>query len=410
MILAQDVRPLAGLKVVELGTYVVVPNTARILSEWGAEVVKVESPNGDDWRGIGPRLGMPGEENPLFTSQNANKKFISVNLKSEDGMQVMHRLLSWADVFVTNVRLASLAKMGLDYNSVKDTYPQLIYAHFSGYGTKGPLAAWPGFDFSSYWARSGAMIDFVNKGDTPMRPISGFGDSTTASILTSGVLAAVLGRQQTGKGTLVTSSLYSAAMWYCAAGVVSGQPQYDPNGFPVDYLMEPEQPANNAFQCADGEWIFFSYVPYDSDFKTLCTALYLDEYAEDERFSTMAQVTKKENIRLFMEILRTQFKTRTSDEWSQRMAEYDIVHQKLMHMADVHKDEQAWANDYLQNHTYPTGNTVAFPNVPVQFSNYPSHKDIQPPTTIGRDTAEILEGLGVSGDEIERLKKEKAVR
>lgn len=401
--------PLSGIKVVELGTYVVVPNVARIMAQWGAEVVKVESPEGELWRYSGPRQGVPGEENALYNVQNANKQFVALNLKKPGAMDVMHRLLAEADVFVTNVRMGGLARMGLDYDSLKEKYPRLVYAHFSGYGTKGPHGHWPGFDYTAFWARSGAMRDFVNKGDAPLRPATGFGDSTVASILLSGVLAALLGRQSTGRGTMVSSSLYGSAIWYCSTGVISGQPQYRGDVYPLDYMDLPDQPANLPFECKDGKWVFFSYAGYDKNYKKMCAMLGLEAYAEDERFSTVKVVVKEENMRAYMKVMRARFLQKTSAEWSKIFQQHDVIHEVLAHMADIHKDEQAWANGFLKDHTFENGVRVAMPNVPVQFADVDVNERFDTVGGVGRDTAEVLARLGLGEKEQQALQEEGAL-
>ena len=154
-------KPLEGVKVIDLTYFVAGPGAARILADWGADVIKVEGLKGEEWRILGKNYGIPytAEENALFTAQNANKKFIALDLKKEDGKEALLKLLENADVFISNVRLKSLVKMGLDYDSLKERFPRLIYCHFTGFGYEGPDAARPGFDMAAFWARSGAIVD-----------------------------------------------------------------------------------------------------------------------------------------------------------------------------------------------------------------------------------------------------------
>ena len=149
--------PLEGVKVVEMATVVAAPTTARMLCAYGAEVIKVETVSGDVMRLSGTHEFTPYEDdcNPLFTIHNSNKKFISVNIKTEEGKKVLLDLIRDSDVFITNVREKSLQRSGLDYESLCEVNPRLIYAHFKGYGDKGPSANDPGFDISAFWLRSG---------------------------------------------------------------------------------------------------------------------------------------------------------------------------------------------------------------------------------------------------------------
>lgn len=155
--MTQDL-PLAGVRVLELATVVAAPTAARIMAAYGAQVIKVEAPNGDLLRPLGTAHQLPAEDgnNPLFDLFNAGKELAAINLKTPEGMALFHRLLARSDVFITNVRMRSLEKMGLGYETLKEAYPRLIYAHFSGFGLTGPDVDRPGFDSTAFWLRSGA--------------------------------------------------------------------------------------------------------------------------------------------------------------------------------------------------------------------------------------------------------------
>ncbi len=161
--MSENKLPLKGIKVVDFSEFVAAPVVAKLLADWGADVVKVERFEGDVWRWYGPSFKMPcqPDENPLFDIEHLKKKFISLNLKTAEGKEIMDRLLSKADVFVTSYRADALAKLNLSYEQLSAKYPRLIYAHLQGFGEKGPEADRPGFDVVCYWARSGAMLDLV---------------------------------------------------------------------------------------------------------------------------------------------------------------------------------------------------------------------------------------------------------
>ena len=163
--------PLAGVRVVELATVVAAPTTSRMLCAYGAEVVKVETLYGDEMRRAGKTELTPYEDykNPLFTVHNSNKRLTSINFKDPEGKAALLKLIGEADVFITNVREASLRRSGLDYDTLRESFPQLIYAHFSGFGPKGPVASNPGFDSTGFWLRSGPMADWQVEGSVPLR-------------------------------------------------------------------------------------------------------------------------------------------------------------------------------------------------------------------------------------------------
>ena len=154
--------PLEGIRVVELATVVAAPTASRVLCAFGAEVIKVETKIGDEMRRAGEfeMVVCEDDKNPLFTIQNSGKLLTSIDLKNPDGKAAFLKLLETADVFLTNVRLPSLGRLGLDYETLHKAYPGLVYAHFSGFGPKGPDAAKPGFDSTAFWLRSGPMADW----------------------------------------------------------------------------------------------------------------------------------------------------------------------------------------------------------------------------------------------------------
>lgn len=399
--------PLEGIKVVELGTHVVVPNASRFLADWGAEVIKVEGLEGELWRIVGMQYSTPvtAEENPLFAEQNANKKFAAINLKTPEGLKIIKDLIADADIFMTNVRLNSLIKLGLDYESLESANKKLIYAHLSGYGYEGPDAGRPGFDLATFWARTGTMCDWVSTGDFPFRPPGGFGDAATSVPFTAGILAALYAREKTGKGTFVTSSLYASALWFNQVGIISAAPQYG-NPYPKS-KMSPANPFSHIYKCKDEEWLIVTITNYNTDYDKFCRVLGLEEYVGDTRYNNLKTV--KDHIVEFVTILNDVFLQKDRDEWVKLFNAADIVCEKLLHSRDVSSDPQAWANGYFNEVTYPSGNKTAFPVVPVQFKDYKVEK-FELPGTVGRDTKEILNKYGYTDADFDQLAAKRIVK
>ena len=203
---------LEGLKVVEMATWVAGPGCAAILADWGAEVVKVESPDGDATRAYYPDTAeSPG--NPIFALENRGKKGVVLDISRHAGRQALITLLRQADIFVTNVRPGSLQRLGLDYESLKGECPRLIYAAVTGYGLQGPEANVPAFDITAFWTRSGAARAMIPTDQEPFPSRPGFGDHVTALATVSAVLAAVHERGATGRGRLVETSLIRAGAY-----------------------------------------------------------------------------------------------------------------------------------------------------------------------------------------------------
>lgn len=399
-------KPLEGLKVVELGTHFAIPAVARMMADWGAEVIKVEGLSGEAWRVVGrnQKCTITDDENPFFTIPNANKKFLALNLKDPDGKAALMKLIGQADIFLSNMRLPALTKLGFDYDGLKDQFPGLIYVHFSGYGYKGPDAAKPGFDSVAFWARSGSMLDWGTQGNFPFLAPTGAGDAMVASILCAGVLAAVIGKAKTGKGTFVSSSLMGASVWYNNACVVSTQ--YG-NTFPKD-KDHPANPFGWQYQCADGEWLMIGVVDYADTYRKLMPLFGREDLVDDERFNTIAAV--QQHLDEAMPIFREGFMKDTRDNWVERIGAMNIVIGKIGHLSELATDPQAVANGFVVPVTFPSGRTVQMPTIPVEFSAYDTAGRYEPTGAVGRDTQEILAQAGYTQEQIAGLRDKGAAK
>lgn len=399
-------RPLEGIKVVELGSYIAIPKTARMMADWGAEVIKVEPPSGEAWRIVGKSWNFPYEpdNNPFFQPENANKKSIALDLKRSDGKQVLHKLLETADVFLTNTRAKGLKKLGLDYEAIKARYPRLIYAQFSGYGETGPAKDEPGFDTAAFWARSGLLIEWGAEGTPPFKPQPGFGDSACASAILSGVLAALLARARTNKGEYLQSSLYATALWYNSNGVIMGPKERGIN-FPKTKADYPNA-ISPIYQTADGDWIITSSTTWDKHVKGFYKLLGLDDWLEDPYYLVLEETRK--HLPEIIDRVQAAFRTKTTKEITEGLKAIDMVNARLVHPHDVTKDEQAWANDYLRELPLECGEKIVVPNTPIKFSSIETLPYELAPH-LGADSRAILKELGYSEAETEGLIAEKAV-
>lgn len=397
--------PLKGIKVVELGTHVAVPTTSRLMADWGAEVIKVEGLGGDEWRLIGAVEGTPFSDdcNVIFTLQNANKNFIGIDLKNEEGKKALLKLIASADVFISSVRKKSLQKLGIWYDDIKKINPEIIYAHFNGFGYEGEEADRPGFDMAAFWSRSGLLIDSSVKGTPPIKPIGGMGDSTASSLFLNGILSAIIGKLLTGKGTFVSSSLLGSGIWFGALGVISA---YFGNEFPKDY-MDPPTPFTHAYRCKDGEWVQITVIDYDGNFKKMCTLLEIEDVIENPKFGSIAEC--KKNMPEFVGIVSEAFKKKNRTEWAEIFSKANVVYEFISHLSDVSKDKQAWANGYLKEVPFQSGQKVPMPMPPIKFSEY-EEKDFVTSGAIGRDSSEILKSVGYTEEEIKKAREAKGIK
>lgn len=397
--------PLENVRVVELATYLAATTCARVMADWGAEVIKVEPIKGDVYRRVGgPTQLAPITQtaNPAFDNHNSGKKYVSLNLRSAEGMEALHRLLETADVFVTNNRPDALEAMHLDYDSLKEKYPKLIFAHVLGYGEEGPDRNKPGFDFTAFFARSGILADLAPAGGPPCSVVTGMGDHAVSIALVGGICAALYRRTVTGRGEKVDCGLLQVGCFLLQAPIQSG---YYGRVMPRT-RMKPNQANSNTYQCSDGEWIFVTAMDYVRNFPTLCNeVINRPDLLKDPRFADQASYFKHttELVEIYDEI----FKTKTQDEWCELLTKADIPCERLQHFRDLPTDPQVLANHYLYEHTYEDGTKTVFANAPIHFGSidYANYR-FQTSGPIGCDNDEVLQGVGYTKEEMERLRAE----
>lgn len=396
--------PLDGIKVVELATIVAAPTCGRLLADFGADVVKIETPDsGDMLRAIGDMHWLPAEpgNNPMFDNFNTGKKLTAVNLNKPEGKEILFRLLEDADVFISNTRMRSLEKMGLGYDDLKERFPGLVYAHFSGFGLDGPDKDRPGYDTTAFWMRTGAVLDMVPAGDFPARPSFAFGDISTASYFLNGILIALLGRERTGKGTLVSTSLYNAGIWMNGSYVINTQPQYG-HKLPED-RYEPWNPFCECYKCSDGKWLCVIAKMYPNDRPMLAEIFDMPQLVEDPDLATISSMKKSGKEPEIVRQVEKVMATRTSDEWIAIFDERDIPYEIIRHIDEIPGDEHAWANGFLETVDYPDGSKTVMPVPPIVMPEY-GKRPFKLSGGIGQNTDEIMTSLGYSEEDISILK------
>lgn len=400
-------KPLEGVKVVDLSTVIAASSTARIMAEQGAEVIKVEPPEGDLHRVQGAILGVPvvPGENPVFDVVNANKRFIALDLKSEDGRTVLLELIRNADVLITNHREDALKRLGIAYDDLKTEFPGLVYGHINAYGERGPDAAKPGYDIIAYFARTGIALDTGTAENFPLVNLAGMGDHPTGVALAQGISAALYKKLRTGEGDKVSVSLYHTGIW-TAATIQTGT-QYG-HSYPKPYAEPVLLPVmGHPYKTADGEWIFFVLFDFDKYWAPLCESLDRPDLVTDERFNS--RLANKKNQTAMVEILAPLIESKTLAEWSERWCALDIPFECLKHMGDIAHDEQAIANDFIRPVEYPSGKTVQMPMSPMQFRNSELGEFVRS-ESVGAHTRELLIELGYDGDSISSMIAEGIVR
>lgn len=398
-------KPLEGIRVVELATFVAAPTTGRFLADLGAEVIKIEQPQGDGWRDTGYKVGyFSRKHNPVFDLYNSGKKHISLNVKTPEGMEAMHKLLEGADIFITNLRTNALARNGLDYETLKDKYPALIYGLMLGFGEKGPDAELPAFDTTAFWSRGGFLRSLNDADyDVPVTAPAGIGDAFTGYLLLSEILAALFRRSRDGKGELVKAGLYHNAVYGMGTmNIVTQEP--DPTPRPIARKDGPVH--MGAFCCADGEWIYFikgSVKEYD---KKIATILGLEALLDDPRYADPGAIER--NREQLYPMFREAFLKQSSDYWLEKLHAIDVGAVRMVHFSDVSKDEQAWANDYLEHVQFPDGVSGVMPTSPLEMESV-GKIVTKPAPMVGHDTVAVLQDLGYSDEEIARMNDSGAI-
>lgn len=394
-------RPLEGVKVVELATFIAGPCCTRYLADLGAEVIKVEAPGGDPLRYTAVNEGRPygDQEDTSFCLENAGKKCITLNTKTEAGREVLEQLISEADIFVTNWRQSPLKRAGLDYETLKIKYPKLVMGYISGYGEKGPDKDLPGFDFTAYFARGGVMGTMYDVDSAPMTPIAGFGDHQVGLFLASGVIAALYRARETGKGDQVTVSLLHTALWDIALFLQCNQYGDPSTQFPIS-RKKIANPLNVARKTKDDKWIQIAMPRYDFHYPYFMKALGREDLVEDERF--YPQVNLQNNLVEFSDILDAEVAKRTLDEMVELMKNADLPYAVCQTWDQVLVDPQAWGSDALAKVTFPNGNERTMVRTPVMFAetDLPAYER---GGFLGEHTKEVLAKLGYSEAQIEAM-------
>ena len=394
-------RPLEGVKVLELATFVAVPACARYLADLGAEVIKIEALQGDPLRYTFVNEGRPGTEleQTSYDVDNAGKKCIALNTKSEAGRKVLDELLEQADIFVTNWRQPALERAGLDYETLKVRFPKLVYGLVSGYGEKGPDKDLPGFDFTAFFARGGILGTLYDKDSMPLTPIAGFGDHQVSMNLASGLLAALYNVQKGGNGERVVVSLLHSALWDIALYLQSAQYGDPSTKFPISRKMVAN-PLNMAHRTKDGRWLQIAVPRYDFHYPKFVPLIGRADLIDDPRYYPQANL--QANLEEFYQILADAFAEKDLAEWKQILTEGDIPFAVAQTWDEVLTDEQAWASDCLYAMDYPTGNTRTMVRTPVIFTEAGLPPYVRGPY-LGEHTKEILSGLGYTDEQVDAL-------
>jgi crotonobetainyl-CoA:carnitine CoA-transferase CaiB-like acyl-CoA transferase len=397
--------PLAGIRVVELGVWVAGPSAGGVLADWGASVVKMEPPEGDPFRGL--YLSASGVElpaNPPFELDNRGKRSIALDLRTADGRAIAYRLLDAADVFVTNIRPAALARLGLDWETLTARNPRLVYGRVTGYGERGPEVDRPAYDVGAFWARAGIAAALTPPGETPPLQRGAMGDHTAGMTLAGGISAALLARERSGRGQLVTTSLLRVGVfvlgWDTNAAVRLGI-----KATPLRRDQFPN-PVILPFRAGDGRWLWLLGLQGQRHWPDLVRAIDRPEWKDDPRFATMA--ARRENVAELVALLDAVFATEPMAVWAARLDAAGMWWAPMQTTTEVIDDAQVRAAGAFVDVPQADGSTAPGVATPIDFDGTP-WAPAGPAPECGQHTEEILLELGLDWDAIADLKDRRVI-
>ena len=392
--------PMQGIRVVEMGVWVAGPAAAGVLSDWGADVVKIEPPGlGDPCRSFQSMFGdLPF--NPIFENDNRSKKSIVIDLGKPEGRDLAYELVEGADVFVTNMRQAALARLGLDHARLLTRNPRLVYGAITGYGLDGPDADRAAYDIAGFWARSGIASALTSEGQPPPFQRGGMGDHNAGMTLAGGISAALFAREKSGKGQLVSTSLLRTGLYTLSfdlsVAVRLGVP------IAVADRKTMGNPAINCYQDKDGRWFWIVGLEGDRHWPPLCRCAGHPEWIDDPRFATLAQ--RAANARDLIAMLDEIFATKTRAEWADVFdAEENMWWAPVQNTEEVMADPQVHAGGGFVD-VPDGGTTTRLPASPVDFAGTPWEPRAMAPDA-GAHTDEVLVELGRDAGAIAALRE-----
>ena len=395
-------RIFDGLKVIDCASFIAGPAAATVMSDFGAEVIKIEPPGmGDPYR----RRAIPNPDKPLnpgFFFDSRNKKSLALDLRQEAGRAVLYRLVTNADVFITNYPPPVRRRLGISYDDLRHLNERLIYASFTGYGETGPEADKPGFDATAWWARTGLM-DLVRAGEqvTPARSLPGMGDHPSAMGTYGAIVTALYQREKTGKGNYVGSSLLANGLWANACSVQAAL---------CGDTVKPQPPREEAlsalrvhYQCRDGRWLLLSIAADEwrwDKFKACFDAPVLD----DERFASNAQ--RDRHAHELVAILDRLFAEHDLAHWRRVLDEAGLIFGVVGRVDDICDDEQVLAAGFLL--PYVDEPELLTIDSPFFVAGQAKVKPRKAPD-VGENSDEVLRAAGYTEVEIAALREAGAV-
>jgi crotonobetainyl-CoA:carnitine CoA-transferase CaiB-like acyl-CoA transferase len=399
-------RPMEGVRVLEVAQFTFVPAAGAVLADWGADVIKVEhAETGDAQRGLSQAMGMPvgsGTFAPLMEHPNRGKRSIGLALESPEALQVLHELIRTSDVFLTNFLPAARRRLGIDVADVRAVNPHIIYVRGTGFGARGPESDKGGYDSTAFWARGGSAL-----GTTPAQfdglcqmPAPAYGDSIGGMTIAGGIAGALFARERTGETSVVDVSLLGVGAWANAVSVgfalVAGGPL--PRR-PISKTAKTNPLVGN-YRTADGRWLALAMLQPGRYWPEFCRRIDREDLIKDERFTSVDKLMA--NAPTAAEIIQDVLCTRTLAEWTARLDGMEGQWAVALDPWEVGQDPALRANGMIAEVTGTEGQRYELVASPVQFDETPASITRAP--QFAEHTDEILRELGRTDDELIELK------
>lgn len=402
---------MRGVRVLEVAAWTFVPAAGAVLADWGADVVKVEHPDGGDpQRGLissGLIPGGPGAVNYIIEQPNRGKRSIGLDISTEEGRRVLLRIAERSDVFLTSFLPSARRKLGIDVEDIRAVNPDIVYVRGSGQGVLGPEGDRGGLDGASYWARGGIAHALTPPGlEWPISPRAAFGDLPGGMTIAGGIAAALFSRERTGVAPVVDVSLLGFAMWTLSPDIVASKVYgRDPLAATRGSRENNPNPLVGQYRTADGRFLSLMMLQADRFWPELCQRIGRPELADDPRFAT--GMARYENRAECVKTLDAVFASRTLDGWREAFRGMKGVWAPVQTAAELHDDPQVRPNGYVVDVERDDG--VTFPLVanPVMFDE--EIYSLQAAPEHGQHTEELLLEMGYTWDDIAAYKESGAV-
>jgi len=395
-----NTKPLEGVRIIDASSILMVPYCTRLLADMGAEVIKVETINGDNTRYIGPSInnGMAA----VFLNINRNKKSICVDLKTPEGRLIIYKLIKTSDVFVSNIRKAALEKIKLTHSDFEKLNPKIITANAVGFSSKGPYAGLPAFD-DTIQAVSGMAAYQGAYSNQPSYTSGATADKVTGIMLGMSIIGALFNREKNGKGIELEVPMMETMVDFTLVEHLYGFNFIPPKAPPI--YPRQSSPNRRPYKTKDG---YVAVLPYsDEQWLRFFKLVGKEEILKDSKFSSLK--SRNENIDLLYHMLSEELTKQDTNYWLKSLKQSDIPAAKVNFPEEIFEDEHLQETNFFRETQHPSEGKLLYPKFPVEFKNTDNGETLHAPN-LGENTKEILVGLGYSDFEIESLASKNIIK